>query len=165
MALTRIQTPPAPNPADSAPLERESPRSTEGITPTPPSVAQETNGAAGEKPTVVTGEPTTRMGRLSKQLFGLGDDVKEIAELRIALAKAELTEQVDYGVGKAKQGSVAGVLAILGGFFLLVSLAIGLGWWLGHMFWGFLIVTGLLLLGAGIAWLVLKPKPPTLKKS
>ena len=162
MALTRIQTPPAPNPVDSAPLERESPLR---ITPTPPSVVQEANGTVGEKPTMVTDEPATRMGRLSKQLSGLSDDVKEIAELRIALAKAELTEQVDYGVGKAKQGSVAGVLAILGGFFLLVSLALGLGWWLGHMFWGFLIVTGLLLLGAGIAWLVLKPKPPTLTKS
>ena len=118
----------------------------------------------GERPTVVTGEPATRIGRLGRQLSGLSDDVKEIAELRIALAKAELAEQVDYGVGKAKQGSVAGVLAILGAFFLLVSLALGLGWWLGHMFWGFLIVTGLLLLGAGIAWLVLRPKPPTLRK-
>ena len=161
MALTRTQTRPAVPPADSAALESESPVR---ITPTSPSTGQTTNGRPDSAATVVTDEPPTRLGRLGKQLSGLSDDVKEIAELRIALAKAELAEQVDYGVGKAKQGSAAGVLAILGGFFLLVSLALGLGWWLGHMFWGFLIVTGLLLLGAGIAWLVLKPKPPTLKK-
>ena len=99
---------------------------------------------------------------LLSSLSGLGDDVKEIAELRIALAKAELAEQVDYGVGKAKQGSVAGVLAILGACFLLVSLAVGLGWWLGPMFWGFRILPVMLPLGAGTSWLVLKPNPPTL---
>ena len=158
MALTRAQTSPAPSPVDSASLERESPLR---ITPSSPSAERAVSGVPDATTTVVTDEPGTRMGRLGKQLTGLSDDVKEIAELRIALAKAELTEQVDYGVGKAKQGSVAGVLGILAVFFLLVSVGLGLGWWLGQMFWGFLIVTGLLLASAGIAWLVMKPKPPT----
>ena len=160
MALTRTRTAPAPSPVDSASLERESPLR---VTPTPSPSEKPASDEHDAGTTVVTEEPKTRVGRLGKQLSGLGEDVKEIAELRLALAKAEITEQVDYGVGVAKQSSVAGVLALLGLFFLLVSIGLGLGWLLGHMFWGFLIVTGLLLSGAGIAWLVLKPKRPSTK--
>ncbi len=157
MNLTRTQTPPAPSPVDSASFERESPLR---VTAPAPALTKEVETS----PEIISDEPVTRTGRLSKQLTGLSDDLKEIAELRIALAKAEVTERVDYGVGRAKQGSVSGVIALLGAFFLLVTVALGLGWLLGHPFWGFLIVTVAILLIAGIAWFVLNPKPPTTQK-
>ncbi len=158
MALTRSQTPPAPSPVDSASFERESPIR---VVPAVPKIAKPESGLAERTSTLVTNEPTTRTGRLTKQFSGLTDDVKEIAELRVALAKAEFAEKVNFGVGKAKQGSVAGAIALLGAFFLLITIGLGLGWLLGHMFWGFLIVTGALFVCGGIAWLALKPKPPT----
>lgn len=158
MALTRSQTPPSPSQVDSASLERESPIR---IVPASPKDLSGSNGLADGATTLVTNEPTTRTGRLSKQISGVVDDVKEIAGLRLALVKAEVSEQVNFRVGKAKQGSVAGAIALLGSFFLLVTIGLGLGWLLGHMFWGFLIVTAALFAGCGIAWLALKPKPPT----
>ncbi|HRK74223.1 MAG TPA: phage holin family protein, partial [Rhodothermales bacterium] len=41
-------------------------------------------------------------------------------------------------------------------FFCLITLALGLGMWLGHAFWGFLAVTALLLL-AGLLFGIIRP--------
>lgn len=158
MALTRTQTYPAPSSVDSAPFERESPVRVEPATPT---FLSPTNGESKASTAVVTDEPATRVGRLTRQFSGLGADLKEVAVLRVALAKAQVTERVDYGVGKARQGSVAGVFILLCICFLLVAAALGLGAWLGHPAWGFLVVGAALFVGAGIAWLTLKPKSPT----
>ncbi len=165
MSQTRTQAAPVPSPVDPPPYEDEPPRrvkpaAAEALPPTKEALPS-SNGETGSTTILVSGEPSSRLARLGKGLSGVGEDLKKIAGLRVALAKAELTEQVNYGVGRAKQGSVAGAIALVGAFFLLVTTAIGLGSLLGHMFWGFLIVTSGLFVGGGVAWLVLKPKPPT----
>ncbi|HYE96101.1 MAG TPA: phage holin family protein [Rubricoccaceae bacterium] len=85
-----------------------------------------------------------KVARISDHLAGVSEDLREWVELRIALAKAEVTEQAKLYAGQA----AAGVVALLALLFGLVALAHGLGAWLGHPGWGFLAVTVLLVLVA-----------------
>ncbi|NNF56662.1 MAG: phage holin family protein [Rhodothermaceae bacterium] len=154
------------SPVDTAPLERESPIRivSEPRSPTLPApVYEPAIPDPGRPPAPVERrlpEHRGKVARISDELAGLSEDLRAWVELRIELVRTEVTEQVDYKVNQAKQGAAAGVLAVLGIFFLLVTLALGLGWWLGQPFWGFLIVTLLLLLGAGLAYFALQPKNP-----
>jgi hypothetical protein len=50
------------------------------------------------------------------------------------------------------------VTAAVALLFLLTALAFGLGAWLGHPAWGFLIVAGVLFLIAGVYWSRMGPK-------
>lgn len=101
-----------------------------------------------------------KLARIGDAVTGLGEDLKEWIELRIQIAQTEIQEQVEFRVGQAKQGAAAALFAALGGLFFLLTLAFGIGWWLGHPFWGFLIVTLLLFAAAIACYLALKPKPP-----
>jgi len=101
-----------------------------------------------------------KVARIGDALTGLSEDLREWVELRIALVQTEIMEQVEFRVAQGKMGAAVGLFAALGAFFLLVTLALGLGWWLGHPFWGFLIVTLLLIAVAVMSFLVLKPTPP-----
>lgn len=101
-----------------------------------------------------------KIERITDEVTGLGEDLKEWVELRVALVHTEINERIEYVKAEVKQGVAAGLFAALGALFLLVTLALGLGWWLGHPFWGFLIVTLLLFALAGVMYLVFKPTPP-----
>ncbi len=92
-----------------------------------------------------------KVGRITDQLAGLSEDVREIVELRIQLVKREVMEQIEGRLSSVKGQAVVGALAAVAGVFLLLTIALGLGMLLGHAFWGFLIVTGLFLLGTLIA--------------
>jgi hypothetical protein len=102
-----------------------------------------------------------KLGRITDDLAGLSEDLRVWVELRIELVRTEIMEQVEFRIAQVKQGAAAGLAATLGALFLLVTLALGLGWWLGHPFWGFLIVTLLLLGAALVLYVALKPKPPS----
>lgn len=159
MSSPRSQTRVAPSPNASAPLERESPLE---VVPTPPPNSDE-NGAGDQDVIEAGSTATSKAGRITEQLSGLSEDVREWAELRMELLQTEITEQVEFRVGQLKQGGVVGAIALVLIFFALVTLALGLGMWLGHAFWGFLAVTGLLALIGLIAWMALKPIPPGTK--
>ena len=106
----------------------------------------------------------------------IGHTVTEISEKasllvreEIELAKAEVTQKATrLGKGTAV-AAVAGVLATLGLIFLLHTLAWFFSWLFGdvsQVFWGFLVVTGLLFLLAAVAGLIgvrwiKKGAPPT----
>jgi hypothetical protein len=92
-----------------------------------------------------------KVGRITDQLAGLSEDVREIVELRIQLVKREVMEQVEGRISSVKGQAIVGALAALTGVFLLLSLALGLGMLLGHAFWGFLIVSGLFVVATLIA--------------
>ena len=90
-----------------------------------------------------------KVERITQHARGLVDDVTAWVDLRIKLAQLEVKEQLD---GMKKQVAVLGALALLGLFgllFLLTTVALFLGWWLGHPAWGFLIVTLVLFALAG----------------
>ena len=100
-----------------------------------------------------------RLKRLQSESTELVQDVKDWVELRIDLVRAEVQESIAAQIDGRKASVLAlaipGVIGAIGAFFLLVTLALFLGWWLGHAAWGFLIVTALLLLVAGVARAVL----------
>ena len=87
-----------------------------------------------------------RLQRVQQHVNGLADDVKEWVELRIKLAQAEVETFVQKKVNTIVMRTIPLVVGALAGLFLLVTVALFLGWWLGHPAWGFLVVT--LLLGA-----------------
>ena len=104
----------------------------------------------------------------------IGHTVTEISEKasllvreEIELAKAEVTQKATKLGKGAAVAAVAGVFAVLGLIFLLHFLAWFIAWLIGdEIFWGFLIVTGLLFLMAGIAAMIglrwiKKGAPPT----
>ncbi len=116
--------------------------------------------AATPAPTHVTAE--SRLGRIQHESSALVQDVKDWVELRLDLVRAEVQESIKAQIDGRKAAVLAlvipGVLGAIGALFLLVTLALFLGWWLGHAAWGFLIVTAVLLIGAAVARAVLSGK-------
>ena len=82
--------------------------------------------------------------KITDHTKGLFEDLTAWAELKIQYTLLDYQDQVTT---KAKSLIFEGVsFAILGiaALFGLVALALGLGSWLSHPAWGFLVVTGLL---------------------
>ena len=106
-----------------------------------------------------------KLERVTEHVVGLGEGVVKWVELKVEVVRTELTEQIEYRIKQAERAAAAGIVGALGAFFALVTLALGLGWLLGHAFWGFLIVTALLLIAAAVLWFVLEPnRPPAVRK-
>lgn len=89
----------------------------------------------------------------------LGEDLLGWVDLKIQKEKIEITEVINEKVNMAADMAIAGVLAGLGGLFLLVAAALGIGALLGHPGWGFLIVGALFVV---LGLIVFKTRP-TLK--
>lgn len=82
--------------------------------------------------------------RLAEQTHGLVQDLTEWVDLRVQLIQIEVQEQIEAKANEVVRGGVVLVLGLVTLLFVLVTLALGLGVWLGHPAWGFLAVTGLL---------------------
>lgn len=98
----------------------------------------------------------TQVGRVADHLAALSADLREWTELRIALVQRKVEgvvgifERLQHYVDAAKYFAPAALLGLIGLVFVFVTLALALGtllksWWLG-----FLIVTALLFLVAGV---------------
>ena len=98
-----------------------------------------------------------KAGRIGDHLAALSADLREWTELQIALVQRKVEgvvgifERVQHLQEAIAFYAIAAVMGLLGAFFILVTLAIGLGALIGHYWGGFLIVTLLLLLIAGVA--------------
>lgn len=98
-----------------------------------------------------------RWDRMMHHTQVLADDLTEWVELRIELFRLEVEEEAESFLNKFIRQALLAVVAGVAVLFLLVTLALALGAWLGHPAWGFAIVT--VLLGAAAGALVqLKPK-------
>lgn len=86
----------------------------------------------------------------------LGEDFVGWVELRIHQAQLELYDRLDEKGNELINKALAGALAGMGGFLLLVAACLGIGAALGHPAWGFLIV-GLLFSAVGFAFFKLNP--------
>lgn len=102
-----------------------------------------------------------KVTRITDHVASLSTDIREWAELRIDLVKAEIQEKVDEvkatlkrkGIGIAFL-AVAGVLALYGLGFLLAALAWGLAALTGSIWLGMLLTALLLFIVVGIlAWI------------
>lgn len=73
-------------------------------------------------------------------------DLTEWVDLRVRLVQLELQEEIEAKANEVARVGVMLVLGLVTLLFALVTLALGLGEWLGHPAWGFLAVTGLMAL-------------------
>ena len=89
---------------------------------------------------------------IAQQSKGLFDDVKEWIDLKIRFTWLEVQAKINARKQDAIVGAILAFLGVLGLVFALLTGALGLGAWLGHPAWGFLIVTGVLFLTAGVVY-------------
>lgn len=94
--------------------------------------------------------PGGRVDRMVHHTEALADDITDWIELRIELLQLEIEEKAERRLNSFIARAIVATLVATAGLFALLTLAYGLGWWLGHPFWGFGIVTGLLVTGAGL---------------
>ncbi len=95
-------------------------------------------------------EDPAKMERIAGHTAGLVEDLKSWLELKIEFVLLDVKEEMKAtGMQAAYQAGFFAVLMIAG-LFGLFALAFGLGTWLGNPAWGFLAVTGLLVVVAFI---------------
>lgn len=87
-----------------------------------------------------------KLHRIAGHTRGLVEDLREWIDLRLDLAILELEERVDEIRNEAALGLTLAVFGFFAALFGLTTVALGLGWALGHPFWGFLIVSVVLVL-------------------
>ena len=93
-----------------------------------------------------------KLSRIASHTQGVVEDLRDWIDLRLDLAVLELEEKANGLKNQAGQGIVLALLGFFTLLFALVTAALGLGWALGHPFWGFLIVFAVLALAtAGFA--------------
>ena len=97
-----------------------------------------------------------RVERIANHTKALVEDMTTWVELKMKLTQLEIEQKIDEQANKVALYIAIGLFGGLGAFFALVTLALGLGAWLGHPGWGFLIVTILML---GVAGLLYASRP------
>lgn len=86
-----------------------------------------------------------KLTRIATHTQGLVEDLREWIDLRLDLTVLEIEEKVDTVQNQIALGVVFALLGFFAGLFTLTTIALGLGWLLGHPFFGFLAVSVLLL--------------------
>ncbi len=100
--------------------------------------------------------PAGKLERISQHTKGLFDEITNWVDLRIKLVQVELQEQFETKKIQIALGAAMGLLAFFALMFILTSAALGVGSWLGHPAWGFLIVAIVLLIVVAILNAVMK---------
>lgn len=93
-----------------------------------------------------------KVERIGQQAKGIFDDLTQWIELRLRLFQLEIQEKIRAKANEAVIKVSPFLVGALGALFLLVTIALFVGWWLGHPAWGFLIVTGTLFVVAGVLY-------------
>lgn len=86
------------------------------------------------------------MSRIAAHTQGLFADFREWVDLRIDLAILEVEERIDELKNDLALGVTVAIFGFFAVLFSLTTVALGVGWLLGHPFWGFLAVSVALLL-------------------
>ncbi len=87
-----------------------------------------------------------KVSRIASHTQGLFADLREWIDLRVDLAILEMEERLDAFKNDLALGLTVAVFAFFAAFFSLTTVALGVGWLLGHPFWGFLAVSVALIL-------------------
>lgn len=101
------------------------------------------------------------MERIAGHAQGVVADLRRWVDLRVDLAVMDLEAKLDERLNAVVIGIILAVFGGLAAFFTLVTVALGLGWLLGHPFWGFLIVT----IGLGATAAIVRSRQPTLVRT
>ncbi len=100
-----------------------------------------------------------KLQRVTQETRGIVEDLREWTDLKIDLAVREINDSLDDAASQLVLGITLAVVAFFTGLFGLTTVAIGIGWALGHMFWGFLIVFVILLVVSLVVVTVTKRHP------
>lgn len=95
------------------------------------------------------GSPEPRDGKLRRiaaHTQGLLTDLRTWIDLRLDLAILEVEERIDELRNELALGATLALFGLFAALFSLATVAIGVGWLLGHPFWGFLAVSVALIL-------------------
>ena len=99
-----------------------------------------------------------KLARITDDLGGLSEDLREWVELKVQLVRSEIEAFIDSRVGALRGLAVFGIAAAITALFGLVTLAVGLGALFGGRYWlGFLIVNLILAIGT---WIVKREFAP-----
>mgnify|MGYP006420554433 CR=1 FL=1 len=101
---------------------------------------QDRSSASGDGPPAEA-KKRGKLGRIAGHTRGFVDDLREWIDLRLDLAILEVEEQVDTLRNEVALGITLAFLGFFAALFVFTTVALGLGWLLGHPFWGFLIVS------------------------
>lgn len=118
-----------------------------------PHISEERPGGEAPDPADDARRATGKARRIGEETRGLIDDVAAWAELRWRLVQMDVQGYIRQKIDEAALKvalAVAGLFTVL---FALVTLALFAGWLFGRPVWGFLTVTGLLLLCTGLLYL------------
>ena len=148
--------PPTPPPVIPPPVAPPNPdRTTLPVVPTAPSPTLDPASAPVSEAFQLPPHQS-KIERIGDHVAALSADLREWTELRIALVQRKVEgvvgifERIQHFLPALKFYVPAGVLAIIGALFVLVTLAIGLGALIGAYWAGFLIVTLALLIVSGV---------------
>lgn len=94
-----------------------------------------------------------KLTRLTGHARGLMEELTVWVDLKIQHAITGVQQDLESKGKRVALDVGAGVIALVGVLFALVALALGIGAWLGPA-WGFMIVSGLLFLGAFVMYAV-----------
>lgn len=87
-----------------------------------------------------------KLSRIAGHTQGLVEDLREWIDLRIDLAILEVEEKVDKLRNDVALGLTLAFFGFFAALFVFTTIALGMGWLLGHPFWGFLIVSTVLVI-------------------
>lgn len=87
-----------------------------------------------------------KMSRIAAHTQELFADLREWIDLRVDLAILEVEERIDEAKNEFALGLSLAIFGFFAVLFSLTTVALGVGWLLGHPFWGFLAVSVALLL-------------------
>lgn len=97
-----------------------------------------------------------KLERITQHTKGLFDEITGWVDLRVKLVQVDLQEKFEAKKIQIGIGAAMGLTAFFAVMFLLTTIALGLGAWLGHPAWGFLIVTVLLFIVIAILSMMMK---------
>lgn len=95
-----------------------------------------------------------KVHRVAAHMQGLFDDLRTWIDLRIDLAILRVEERIDKLQNDIALGITLAIFGFFAALFSLATLALGVGWILGHPFWGFLAVSVALILIVAILQLI-----------
>jgi hypothetical protein len=87
-----------------------------------------------------------KAGRVAAHVQGLLDDLRTWIDLRLDLALLKVEERIDELRNEIALGLTLAIFGLFAALFSLATVALGVGWLLGHPFWGFLAVSVALIL-------------------
>ena len=103
-----------------------------------------------EEPEPGLRDQTDKLNRVADHTRGLVEDLTSWLDLKLEYTMLNIRDQFIRSSMPLAHNLIAGIIASIALLFGLIAAALGLGEWLSHPAWGFLLVAGVLALAAWI---------------